>query len=58
MGMGILFCCISFIQKFEHAEALLLHILRFVSEEGPFDESRFPCIFNAMVCRALLECGW
>lgn len=48
---------LTFIQKFQHAEALLLHILRRVIEENPFDESGFPCIFNTMVCRALLECG-
>lgn len=49
---------LTFIEKFEHAEAFLLHILRRVSEGGPFDESGFPCIFNAMVCRALPQCGW
>lgn len=36
-----------FHSKVEQAEALLLHILRRVSEGGPFDESGFACIFNA-----------
>lgn len=29
-----------------------------VSEGGPFDESGFPCIFNAMVCRTRREREW
>lgn len=41
---------LTFIQKFEPRRSYCTH------RGASFDESGFPCIFNAMVCRVLLEC--